>query len=205
MNEQRAPTRRERQAAQTRSEILNAARDLFAKQGYAKTSVAQIAEAAGVSVQTIYDSVGSKAAIVGGLNDQFDETGGVSEIAPRLFASQDPREIIRLGTLISRTICERNGPISRLISTSAPAEPELAAFYQEGLRRHREGVKACAAKLAGLKALRKGLSKAQAADVFAALTEPQAIFVFIDGYGWTFDQWHRWIQGVLARELLGEA
>lgn len=204
MSKQRAPTRRERQAAQTRSEILDAARALFAQHGYARTSVAQIAEAAGVSVQTIYDSVGSKAAIVRGLNDRFDETGGVNEIAPRLFASEDPIEIIRLATLIPRTLCERNGEIARLISHTA-AEPELAAFYEEGLRRHRDGIGRSVAKLAAMKALRKGMTKAQATDVFAALTEPQAIFVFIDGCGWSFDDWHRWIQGLLRRELLEQA
>jgi AcrR family transcriptional regulator len=43
------PSLRERKAQLTRDEILRAARHLFAERGYARTSVREIAQAAGVS------------------------------------------------------------------------------------------------------------------------------------------------------------
>ena len=87
---------RERRAELTRQSILDAARRLFAERGYSRTSVRDIAEAAGVSAQTVYDSVGSKQAIVGRLNDLLDREAGVSEIAgppprPTTPGSSSPR------------------------------------------------------------------------------------------------------------------
>jgi AcrR family transcriptional regulator len=51
---------REEQARRTRLAILDAARLLFTKQGYAATTIAQIAAAARVAVDTVYASVGTK-------------------------------------------------------------------------------------------------------------------------------------------------
>ena len=77
------PSLRERQAQLTQDEILKAARRLFAERGYSRTSVRDIAEAAGVSAQTVYDSIGSKQAIVSRLNDLIDRDVGVVDTARR--------------------------------------------------------------------------------------------------------------------------
>ena len=52
--------RRQEQAAATRRSVLRAARDLFTRDGYAATTVTAIAAAAGVSLDTVYASVGRK-------------------------------------------------------------------------------------------------------------------------------------------------
>lgn len=53
-------TRRDRQAAATRQEVLEAAVELFRESGWAGTTLAAIAERAGVAVETIYNGFGSK-------------------------------------------------------------------------------------------------------------------------------------------------
>ena len=59
----RSPVRTE--AAQvTRAAIVEAARALFAERGYARTSVAAVAERAGVALNTVYTSIGGKPALV---------------------------------------------------------------------------------------------------------------------------------------------
>src|SRR6478752_1655995 len=77
--------RRAVQAEQTRAEIVSAARRQFAATGYAGTSVKDIAAAAGVSVQTVYDSVGSKADLVRRLNDLIDDEAGFGDILRTCF------------------------------------------------------------------------------------------------------------------------
>ena len=52
--------RRQEQAAATRRSVLRAARDLFTRDGYATTTVTAVATAAGVSLDTVYASVGRK-------------------------------------------------------------------------------------------------------------------------------------------------
>src|SRR6516225_1335828 len=82
--------RREVAAAETRREILRAARRLFAAHGYSGTSLQQIAEESGVAVQTIYSSVGSKAALVLALNDLIDEEAGVAQLAAGVLGETGP-------------------------------------------------------------------------------------------------------------------
>ena len=84
---------RERRARLTQDEILQSARRLFAERGYARTSVRDIARAAGVSAQTVYDSVGSKQALVARLNDLIDSEAGIAAIARAAAESADPREV----------------------------------------------------------------------------------------------------------------
>jgi AcrR family transcriptional regulator len=51
---------RARQAADTRSQVLAAATELFERSGWAGTTVAAIAKQAGVAVETVYSGFGSK-------------------------------------------------------------------------------------------------------------------------------------------------
>src|SRR3954465_4679609 len=97
---------RERQAQLTRDEILKAARRLFAERGYTRTSVRDIAEAAAVSAQTVYDSIGTKQAWVARLNDLIDSEAGIAAIAGAAAQSKDPREIAALSAKVTRSILE---------------------------------------------------------------------------------------------------
>src|SRR4051795_8478124 len=126
------PTLRERQAQLTQSEILKAARRLFAERGYARTSVRDIAEAAGVSAQTVYDSIGSKQALVLRLNDLIDDEAGVFEIARTSSGSDDPAEVASTSAKITRSILEHSGDILHAVITGASAEPDLQVVLDEG-------------------------------------------------------------------------
>src|SRR5262249_59772764 len=56
--------RRAEQAIATRRAVLDAARELFIEQGYAVTTVADIARRARVAVDTVYAAVGRKPALL---------------------------------------------------------------------------------------------------------------------------------------------
>jgi AcrR family transcriptional regulator len=195
-------TRREQQAASTRRDIVEAARSLFAEIGYTRTTVAKIAERAGVSVQTIYDSVGSKGAIVGALNDRIDEEGEVAALAAAMQVEDDPRRIVELAYTIGYNISSRCEDIAKVTFTAAAVEPELAEVGAEGMRRHRGGMRGVAGRLASLGALRADVDVQRAADVLAAMSEPQVVFTFVDGYGWTYEQWFEWAVDAVCELLL---
>ncbi|HEX6165458.1 MAG TPA: TetR/AcrR family transcriptional regulator, partial [Acidimicrobiales bacterium] len=55
---------RREQAAQTRARILDTAGTLFGAQGYGQTTIRQIAESAGVAVDTVYATFGNKARVL---------------------------------------------------------------------------------------------------------------------------------------------
>ncbi len=196
------PTRRQRQAEQTRLEIIQAGRHLFALQGYAGTSVAEIARAAGVSVQTIYDSLGSKAEIVRRLNDLIDLEGDVSALVARIPAATDGITLLDIVVEISHNINERCADIVSTVYGGAALEPDLAAVRDESRRRHRTGVHRVACRVAGLGALREGLDLEEAADVIAGMTDTQVARTFVIEYGWDWDRWHAWTLAALAGMVL---
>jgi len=56
----RRPSRRDRQAAQTRRDVVAAATELFGEVGWTATTIAAVAQRADVSPETIYKAFGSK-------------------------------------------------------------------------------------------------------------------------------------------------
>ncbi len=60
---------RQESAAQTRVRILEAAGDLFVVNGYARTTIREIADRANVAADTVYAVFGSKARVLTALID----------------------------------------------------------------------------------------------------------------------------------------
>lgn len=168
------PGRREQQAAETRRLIIDAARRLFATQGYGITSIAQIAEEAGVAVPTIYASVGTKLRLLELLNDRIDEDAGVAELVPRLLTCQDAAQMLELQVRLSRQLNERAGDLIAALRSAATVEPDMAGPYAAGIHRHREGMRATAKRLSELRALRQGVSEHEAAALLDSLLAPES-------------------------------
>lgn len=97
MNE--APSgRRERKRQQTADAIVQAARELFTGQGYAATTMEQIAARADVAKGTLYAHFPVKEAILGDYM-RAELRAGEAQLAPRLAAAADTRA--RLDTLFA--------------------------------------------------------------------------------------------------------
>jgi AcrR family transcriptional regulator len=192
---------RSRRAQLTRDEILGAARRLFAERGYARTSVRDIARAAGVSAQTVYDSVGSKQELVAQLNDLIDAEAGVAALAGAAAESDDPRAVAATPARITRSILEHCGDIIHALVTGAAAEPALGAALADGRRRHVEGAARIVALLQQLDALDPELDRGAARDTLAAVSDIGFAVVLSEDYGWSLDRIESWIAAT-SRTLL---
>jgi AcrR family transcriptional regulator len=198
-----SPSLRERRAQLTRDEILGAARRLFAERGYARTSVRDIAKAAGVSAQTVYDSVGSKQELVARLNDLIDAEAGIAVLARAAAESEDPDEVAATNARITRSILEHCSDIIHALVTGAAAEPELAAVLAEGQRRHVEGAGRVVALLRALDALGP-IDPDEAVETLAAITDVRFLLVLQESYGWSLDRLEGWMAETSRRLLLGQ-
>jgi AcrR family transcriptional regulator len=191
-------TLRERRAQLTHDEILRAARRLFAEHGYARTSVRDIAKAAGVSAQTVYDSVGSKQQLVAQLNDLIDAEAGIGAIVGPGLQSDDPRELAAISARVARSILEHCGDIIHALVTGAAAEPELAAVLAEGQRRHVAGATTVVDRLRELGAdLPDG-----AVETLAAVSDVRFALVLQESYGWSLDELEQWMASTAITLLL---
>ena len=109
--------------AQRRSAIVDAAQDLLLQQGFAATTIANVATAAGVSVETIYKTFGGKAGLVRAICDRALAGRGPihaevrsDEMAHR---ERDPREIIRQWGVLTTEVAPRISPILLLVRDAA--------------------------------------------------------------------------------------
>lgn len=164
--------------------------------------MADIAASAGVAVQTIYASCGSKRDLVMALVDAIDEEADVASLNEQAARSEQPREILALGVRVTRQLHERCGDIIAALLSAAAVEPDAAVAAAEGKRRHRDGCCRVAEKLAALGALRKEAGADQAAALIAALTWQTIYLDLIAEHGWTLDQCEHWITMTLERTLL---
>jgi AcrR family transcriptional regulator len=195
-------TRRAAQAAQTRDEILQAARRRFATDGYAATSLKDIAADAGVSVQTLYDSVGSKADLVRRLNDLIDSEADIFSIIAGVGSETDPDALAAIPARVTARLIDRCGDIMRACVAGGQADPGLQPLLDEGGRRHRDGAAAIAARLAALGHLRKPLTVRQAAVTLAALADFRLAIVLMDDHGLSTAQVERWMTEQSVRAVL---
>ena len=201
----RRPNRREVAAAETRREILRTARRLFAEHGFAGTSVQRIAEEAGVAVQTIYASVGSKSALILALIDLIDEEAGIPALNAEMAHETDPRRLIASGVRLTRQLNERCGDILGVLFSAASADPDAAAaaaVAADGMHRHDQGSRQGARRLAELGALAPGITPERAAAVLSLMVSPASWRQLTQGSGWSFDEAETWLTASLIRLLL---
>jgi AcrR family transcriptional regulator len=197
--------RRQMQAAQTRRDILIAARSLFAEHGYAATSMNDIAEEAGVALQTVYASVGPKATIVMALDDIIDEEAGRNDLVPLAMAETDPRLMIAWAVRIPYMYVERSGDYLSALISAAAVEKDAADAIQAGWNRHKAGHLHIALKLMATGAIRRGLTLE---DVHATLSLPTWAVPHLqarEALGWDGPTWERWCVTLLTHALLVDA
>jgi len=195
--------RRKKQAAETRQAILAAARKLFAERGYAATPLADIAETAGVSVPTLYASVGSKAAIALALVEFINAEVDMGALDAAQEAATTGPELVRAIAHLVRQLNEQAGDLIRVMTSAAQVEPDLVPVAAAGRAMHREGQRVNAMRLKRLGALRPGLSEEQAAAILATQTSYEVFTLMVVEEGWTYDAVEAWLVDTLTALLLG--
>ena len=195
-------SRRQVQAKETRRVILDAALALFTSAGYGATSVADIAERAGVALATVYSSAGTKPALLRLLLDRIDEQADIPRQAAALRGSDDPSDVLRRAITLIRTLTERCGDIIASLASAAGTEPEIASVYRAGRARHRAGSETTVHRIAALGGLRADITPDRAIAILASLNDATVYRSLTGTYGWSFDEAEQWLFETLSRQLL---
>ena len=204
-----SPRRRE-QAAATRRQILEAAQPLFERDGWSETTMAKIAEAAGVSLKTVYLGFETKSGVLRGLwNLRLRGDEAEAPVAQRdwylaVLQEADPERQLRLVARNSRVVKERIGPLLAVIRSAAPVEPDIAGLWSRIQSEFYENQLAIAQTLRRRKALRRGLSAQRAGDILWTLNHPDVWQLLVGERAWTPEQWERWFGDAALAQLLAE-
>jgi len=203
--------RRRAAAAATRQRILAAARELFLARGYAATTMAAVAAAAGVSVEMLYLAVGPKPALVRELVERALsgedrpvpplERAGVREIE----AEPDPRRKVQRFARLVREMQERLAPIWTVAEAAAPADAALSALQEELYARHVGSMRLFVDHLAQAGHLRAGLAPDLATDLLWAMNSPAFYRLLASQRRWSGDTLERFLADAWQLLLLPDA
>jgi AcrR family transcriptional regulator len=183
----------------TRRRIVEAATALFVRDGYLETTMSGIAQAAGVAVQTLYLSFGSKVAVLeaalrSGRDVQPDEGMELLRSEP------DGRAALARHVATMVVVVEREHPLAAVLRAAA-ADPEPA----ELLDRTRAATLAVHARAVDELAERPGftdrITLQHATDVVATLLSPETYGLLVGSHGWTPEDWSAWVLEHLAADL----
>lgn len=201
-----SPRRRE-QAAATRQTILEAAERLFAERGYVGTSVAEIADAAGVALKTVYAVFGTKAEVLRGLwNLRMRGDDEPVPMAERpwfreIVEEPDPRQRLALVAHNARIVRERTGELMEIVRQAAPADEQIAALWERFQREFYEvGMRGVTETLE-----RDGVLAAEltsATDILWTLNHPDVYLLLVRQRGWSPEAYERWLADALCTQLL---
>lgn len=189
------------QARETRRRIRQSARELFIDQGFANTTVTQIADGAGVAPQTVYSTYKSKGGVVRAMLEDLEESAEQGEWEARISAEADPRRQLGLFVEWIRTLFEVGAPIIRA-SNSALGDPDVRAMRSQGDANRLAGTTALSEHWNQGNALRPGIDPTDAAERLWLLTSPEVYMLATDDLGWSADTYQQWLTSVLERELL---
>jgi AcrR family transcriptional regulator len=203
-----SPVRQEA-ARRTRRLVLDAALQLFAVNGYARTTLTEIAAAAGVSVETVYKTFKNKVGLLKQLGDVV--VGGDDEDVAlleregpqRMRAETDQRRQLAMFASGITAQLERLGPYNEVLRTAAAADVDAAALRDDvHLRQRRFAMSAVAGWVAENGSLRDRMSVEQAAAVIWTLASPEVHRMLRVDWSWTPEQYETWLRDTLTTSLL---
>lgn len=201
---------RTEQTALSRRRVLDAAQALFTERSYAGTTLAGVAAAAGVSVQTVYNVVGGKAALLKAVydvtlaGDDDPVPMGERPMMRAIIDAPDGRRCLARYAEMGRVLGERILPlVTMLLAQAAGGDPELQAFADTIEGERATGTAATARHVAQRFGLRAGLDEQSAADVLWALTAPELAYRLVHRRAWGWARYQEWLGTVMADALLG--
>jgi AcrR family transcriptional regulator len=198
--------RRREQAHQTREAILDTARRLFLRDGFAATTIAAIAAGARVSVDTIYKAFGGKPGLVRAICQQALAGEGPLPAESRSDALQrtesDPREIIRGWGTLTTEIAPRIAPILLLVRAAAELNPEMASLLSELNAQRLERMTHNARNLATAHHLREDVTVELAGEILWTYSSPELYELLVLTRGWPLERYGSFIADAMIAALL---
>lgn len=199
--------RRREQAETTRRAVLRAAHQLFTRQGYAETTVAQVARRARVSVDTVYASVGRKPQLLLAVHDMV--LGSAEEPLPA--EQRDYVVAIRAAAGARAKITAYADALGRLLPVAVPladalrvaaiTDADCRAVWDALNERRAANMRLFARDLRATGELRADLTDDDVADLVWSTNSPE-FYLLVTSRGRTPEQYAALVADLWTRTLL---
>lgn len=201
-----APTRRERARA-TRLRIAKAAYALFCARGYAGTTMAEIADAAGVAVQTVYFAFHTKSELLRSAYE-LAVLGEDDPLPPehqawwgQMSAAPDVVGALRHVAGGVGAILIRVAPLDTVVRASSGSDPDIARVLAASERLRVDGYRRMLDVLSRKSALRDGLTPERATHLLLLYLGTDVYRVLVNDFGWTHAEWIEWAVVTVAEQV----
>lgn len=181
---------------------------MFLERGYRASTVSAIAQRAGVHVDTVYELVGRKPAIVRELIERAISGGAVAvparerDYVMAIRAAATAREKIAIYAAALAPIMSRVAPLVRALADAASTDDESRRVWQEISDRRARNMREFVLDLAASGGLRTGLTTNEAADTVWLTNSPEAYLMLTEERGWSPERYGEWIKATWSRLLL---
>jgi AcrR family transcriptional regulator len=203
---------RRREAAARRLRIVRAASELFAERGWAGTAMADVAQAAGVALDTVYASVGRKPQLLLAVHDLLlgegtvDEDGAPLPAVQRRYvadvrAAESARAKIAVYAQALTRVLPRTAPVSEALRQAGQTDDRCRGVWEELQQRRADNMRLLVADLRDTGDLRPDLDDDTVADLMWSMNDA-GYFTSLASRGWTPEQYGEMVRDVWTRTLL---
>jgi AcrR family transcriptional regulator len=200
------PTRRERALA-TRLRITKAAYTLFCERGFSGTTMADVAQAAGVAVQTVYFVFHTKGELLSRTYD-FAVLGEVEPAPPEMqpwyremAAEPDVAKALRHMVRGIGAILVRATPLDTVVRASVGSDPEAARVRAFHERWRADGYRSMLEVLRQKAELRDRMNPERATQLLLLYVGMDVYRVLVHDFGWSHDDWVDWTVATLSEQV----
>jgi len=193
---------RNARAAETRSRILLAAKNLFELEGFECVTIEKIAQVATVSMPTIYALFQSKRGVLQALMDEVFPKDQFDLLVEKSNESTSPEERLLYSAKIARQIYDAEKAQMEVFRGATLLAPEFKELEKEReMRRYiRQGVTIKA--MAKEKSLSKTLTISKARDILWAFTGRDLYRMLVVEQHWSSHEYESWLAQLLINNLV---
>lgn len=184
---------------------LDIAEARFLEDGYARTTVESIAEAAGVSAATIYKAYSGKAGLVRALCQRALAGAGTVPAETRsnaLRAGSDARQLIEGWGRLVAEVAPRVAPLMLLLRTAGHTDSDAATLHDELEHARLTRMADNARHLARAGHLREGVDEQTARDVLWTCSSADLYELLVVKRRWTINAYSRFVTTTMIAALL---
>jgi AcrR family transcriptional regulator len=199
--------RRERARARRRAVVV-AAKELFEREGFRPTTIAAIAERAGVSAESIYKNFGTKAALAKAVFD-FVIAGDDAPVPvwqrPDADAIRAQPDVGRKIVMYTRGLAarqHRSAKVQILIRDGGHTDESLVSVWQQLLAERLNGMTMLGRHLLESGQLRDGIELAEVRDVLWTYTAVELYELLVLERGWPVDRYAQWLGDAMTAGLM---
>jgi AcrR family transcriptional regulator len=199
---------RREQARARRRAVVVAAKALFERDGFRSTTIAAVAERAGVSAESIYKGFGTKAALAKAVFDLV--IAGDDEPVPiwrrseadAVRAAPDVRRKIMLYSRGLAARQQRSAKVQILIRDGGHTDQTLAALWRQLLAERLTGMTMLGRHLIESGQLREGIELDEVRDVLWTCTAVELYELLVVERAWPLDRYADWIGQAITAALV---